>query len=141
MQDWVAIISTGGAEPCRAMVKGVGNFSGAAIRVFLESLNYQCVSCQGNAADHTEFLCLALESRVVGAIWRIGGVGDGQDSNGHWVGMSYEHSSLLFSERRWHFKDSCKPGDVESLSSLEAMGKLEVPDKSGCGWFIVVDCA
>ena len=61
--------------------------------------------------------------------------------NGHWVGMSYEHSSLLFSERRWHFKDSCKPGDVESLSSLEAMGKLEVPDKSGCGWFIVVDCA
>ena len=67
---------------------------------------------------------------MVGAIWRISGVGDGQDSNGHWVGMSYEHSSLLFSERRWHFKDSCKPGDVESLSSLEAMAKLDVPDKS-----------
>ena len=54
--------------------------------------------------------------------------------------MAIEHSSLLFSERRWHFKHSCKPGDVESLSSLEAMAKLNVPDKSGCDWFIVVDC-
>ena len=30
---------------------------------------------------------------------------------------------------------------VKKQRYMQAMAKLDIPDKSGCDWFIVVDCA
>ena len=32
-----------------------------------------------------------------------------------------------------------QPGQVETINSMVALGKLRVPDQGGCDWFLVMD--
>jgi len=120
--------------------EGKGNFSGAAVMMFAETLEYICVSGRGNVEDYTEFMCSTFGNRAVGAMWRVGGAAAGDEVRGHWVGISYAHNpSLPFGRRHWYFKDSMAT-QVETINSMVALEKLRVPDQGGCDWFLIMDC-
>ena len=144
LQELLAVIkpkdqASSSRSPSRLVEHGNGNFSGAALMMFLESKGYACTSQRGNSLHHIEFQCLVFGRRVVGVVWRLGGVSSTSVQMGHWLSMSYEHDpSLRLKDRSWHVKDSMKDA-VQTIHSVDAMVRIKEADVAGCDWFVVID--
>lgn len=123
-----------------------GNFSGKVLVQLALKYGYGAyrISAErdgecGHARALVETLCGLANSRLCGAVWRLGSVAGAAAASGHWVGASHVPSLTNWLEHQWAIKDSLTSGAATITTTEAILEKLDAAERARADFYVIVN--
>ncbi|KAJ8613160.1 hypothetical protein CTAYLR_004828 [Chrysophaeum taylorii] len=123
-----------------------GNFSGKVLveLAFKHGYRLYRISSEndgqcGHARALVETLSFLANSRLCGALWRLGSAIGTAAASGHWVAASHVPSLADWRQHEWAFKDSLVSGPAKITITEDVLAKLDSAERQRAEFFVVVD--